>query len=268
MASPILIPDSARTPGQAVVRRMRIEMGTGVVIEARGASAAPVQAAVVAAFAALAEVAARLHPQAPGSDLQHIARAPLGARVPVHRGTYALLHFAQRLHALSGGLFDPCLPALPGRLADLELTDEGGPRVICHAPLALDCGGIGKGFAVDCAIEALRAGGCESGLVNAGGDLRVFGARCETILLRRAGAAYEPLTLHEAALAVSERDAPQAPSGHRGYYARTPAAATRRYAAVRAGSAMAADALTKCVLLAPDELTRRILSELHAECLA
>jgi len=269
MDLPAPTPEPAPPAGEPVVlRRMRVAMGPAVVIEARGASAKTVQAGVAAAFAAVAQVAARLHPQRPGSDLERIAGAALGAPVPVHVDTFTVLRFAQRLHASSGGIFDPCLPCRPGRLSDLQLTDAAGPQVICQAPLALDCGGIGKGFAVDCAIEALRGAGCDSGLVNAGGDLRVFGARQETILLRRSRTAYVPLGLHEAALAVSDRDAPYAPSGHRGYYARTAAAATRRYAAVRAGSAMAADALTKCVLLAPPALARQILSEFDAECLA
>jgi thiamine biosynthesis lipoprotein len=39
----------------------------------------------------------------------------------------------------------------------------------------IDLGGIAKGFAVDCAVEALQRQGITDGLVNAGGDLRVFG---------------------------------------------------------------------------------------------
>jgi thiamine biosynthesis lipoprotein len=40
----------------------------------------------------------------------------------------------------------------------------------------VDLGGIAKGYAVDCGIAALRARGTASGIVNAGGDLRCFGA--------------------------------------------------------------------------------------------
>ena len=43
--------------------------------------------------------------------------------------------------------------------------------------MKLDLGGVGKGYAVDRAIEILRAEGIESALVNAGGDIRVIGNR-------------------------------------------------------------------------------------------
>jgi thiamine biosynthesis lipoprotein len=39
----------------------------------------------------------------------------------------------------------------------------------------LDFGGIAKGYAVDLAVAALRKRGIDSGIVNAGGDLRAFG---------------------------------------------------------------------------------------------
>jgi thiamine biosynthesis lipoprotein len=90
---------------------------------------------------------------------------------------------------------------------------------VCRVPLALDLGGIAKGYAIDRAIEALRAAGCVSGLVNAGGDLRVYG-RSEAVLLRRADGTCAPLTLTHAALAVTDLDvdARRRPTEHQGYY--------------------------------------------------
>ena len=41
--------------------------------------------------------------------------------------------------------------------------------------MALDLGGIAKGYATDKAIEVLKARGITSALVNAGGDVRVIG---------------------------------------------------------------------------------------------
>jgi len=49
--------------------------------------------------------------------------------------------------------------------------------VIPHAPVHIDLGGIAKGYAVDRALMALRTAGCRGALVNAGGDLAVFGNR-------------------------------------------------------------------------------------------
>src|SRR5262249_55132282 len=145
-------------------------------------------AAIECAFRALGEVEERLHPERDGSDLRRLNSAPPGEPVVIHPLTLAVLRFAQRLFALSGGVFDPCLPERCGRLSDLELgcAPAERPWARCRSPLALDCGGIAKGYAVDRAVEALRAAGCASGLVNAGGDLRLFGAAPQTILLRRA----------------------------------------------------------------------------------
>ena len=261
-------PSSAPAAGGAVLRRMRIEMGTGVVIEAHAPTAAQAQAGTAAGFAAVARVAALMNPQLPAGDLHRISAAPAGTRLPVHPNTAAILRFAHELHRLSEGIFDPCLPHRRGTLAQLEIEDGAAPAVICHAPVAIDCGGFAKGYAVDCAVAALREAGCTAGVVNAGGDLRVFGALREPVLLRRAEAGFEPLELENAALAVSDRDAREAPPGHRGYYVRGAPAAQRRYAAVRASAAMTADALTKCVLLAPPVLAEAILAALGAECLA
>jgi len=61
------------------------------------------------------------------------------------------------------------------------------PSVIAHRPLHIDLGGIAKGYAVDRALTALRAAGCRGGLVNAGGDLAVFGHRTHAIVIRGEG---------------------------------------------------------------------------------
>jgi thiamine biosynthesis lipoprotein len=257
---------SPDTPG--VLRRMRIEMGTWVAIEAGAASEAAVTAALTSAFGAVHQIAALLDPERPGSDLHRINHAPCGASIAIHQYTADVLRFAQRLHLHSAGIFDPCVPVKPGTLEDLELAHNGPAVVICHRALQLDFGGFGKGFAVDQAIAALRAAGCHRGLVNAGGDVRTFGC-AQDVLLRAANGRARTLELRDAALAVSDLDAPQPPRGHRGYYTRratTPG--RRRFAAVRAPQAMIADALTKCVLLCPAAALPALLREFGGECLA
>jgi thiamine biosynthesis lipoprotein len=246
---------------------MRLALGTWVVIEAGGACA---DGALADAFAAISEVEERLHPQRAGSDLVRLARATPGETRPIHEDTFRVLQFAQRLYGLSGGVFDPCLPETGGRLDALELGrgPDGQHWACARTALAIDCGGLAKGYAIDRAVAALTAGGCESGLVNAGGDLRLFGAASQTILVRHADGRCEPYELRDAALAVSERDTPRAPRGHRGYYRRgTPALPVRRFAAVRAAEAMTADALTKCVLLCAPATADAIARLLGAEVL-
>lgn len=245
---------------------MRILMGTGVVIEAwpsptLGPEPASAASALERAFAAIARIETLMHPTRPGSDLARINALEGAASVPVDPDTWEVLELAHRLHEASAGVFDPCLPQAPGCMDDVRLIAPD--RVSCRARVALDLGGIAKGYAVDRAIEALSAAGCPRGLVNAGGDLRVLGS--ETVWLREAHGpagsggrgALTPLALHDAALAVSELEATARPSEHRGYYRRgAPLSACCTYAAVGASRAAVADALTKCVLLgaAPREL--------------
>ena len=247
---------------------MRVEMGTTLVVEAHGAGDSEVSAAVDAALAAVAAVARQLNPAGPESDLERIGAASTGTPVPVSAAAFAVLSFAQRLSRMSEGLFDPCLPTRPGRIEDLELHGGEAPRAIAHRPVEIDCGGIAKGYAVDVAVDTLRSAGCSAGLVNAGGDLRVFGALTETLLLRGPGTEYRPLTLADAAVAVSDRDASRAPPGHCGYYVRGTQATPRRYAAVRAHDCITADALTKCVLLGTATLTATLLEAFDAASLA
>jgi FAD:protein FMN transferase len=268
-------------------RRLRIALGTWVAIEPRAAQAALAgeqaaieQAAVKAAYAAIGVIEQTMHPTRPGSELSRINAVPLNTAIRVRPDLWHLLQLAQRLHFLTDGIFDPCLPEQPGRLSDVELRPAS--VLVCHARVTIDLGGMAKGHAIDRAIETLREHGCASGLVNAGGDLRVFGDHAETILLRQSQSSidamaatapmasgpqefiYHPIQLQNAALAVSDLDATDRPIEHQGYYNHTGREPVRRFAAVVAQQAAIADALTKCVLLCNPELATRVLREFDA----
>jgi thiamine biosynthesis lipoprotein len=233
-------------------------------------------AAIEAAYAAISDIDIRMHPRRNGSEIARINSTPPGNPVEVQPDTWRLLQLARRLYDLTDGIFDPCLPTHPGRLGDIEIQTNTSV-LICHAPVEIDLGGIAKGHAIDCAIEKLQHLGCASGLVNAGGDLRVFGDRAETIFLRRT--AGDPmaqdhsgtpeiysLTLQNIALAVSDLNATDRPTEHQGYYirGRDRDLTFPRYAAVIAGPAAVADALTKCVLLCSNDMATRVLQEFGA----
>ena len=257
----------------STVKRLRISLGTLVAVEATSTSAEAAEAAVEAAFAVLTQLSHRLHPHSADSDLARINDAPLQTRITVHSSTCDLLNLARRLNTLTDGVFDPCLPSRAGRLHDIEVTSG---QLFCHAPVALDFGGFAKGYAVDCAIEALMSHGCTAALVNAGGDLRVFGARTEPIYLRGPAGELTPMELSNAALAVSDVDSQRRPAEHQGYYirdrvplrsarvARGPRPPLQRYAAVIAKEAVVADALTKCVLLCPGPTAAQALQAFGA----
>jgi FAD:protein FMN transferase len=255
----------------STVKRLRICLGTFVAIEATAGSVSAAEAAVETAFAAIAQVERLMHPQAAGSDLAKINNAPLHVPIPVHASICELLNLARRINALTNGVFDPCLPVQPGRLHDIEFPACGSGAtggsgstgdVVCHAPVALDFGGFAKGYAVDCAIETLMSSGCTAGLVNAGGDLRVFGPRAEPMFLRGQAGELTNIELTDTALAVSDANSRQRPPEHQGYYGSASLASD--YAAVIANQTVIADALAKCVLLCPTAVADRALQTFDA----
>jgi thiamine biosynthesis lipoprotein len=242
--------------------RLRIGLGTLIAISAE-ADAASALSGMEAAFEAVAQVESLMHPTRAGSDLLAIRRGTLGRPLDVHPWTWEVLALSSRLNQASKGAFDPCLPSAAGRLADLEFAAP--PSVIPHRPLHIDLGGIAKGYAVDRALAALRAAGCRGGLVNAGGDLAVFGDRAHAIVIRDRTEGDSVIELKNAALATSDVCSAAPPAEHRGYYH----GATRREiragkVSVSAASAAIADALTKCLLADPGETNTELLASFDA----
>ncbi|MEA1674724.1 FAD:protein FMN transferase [Nitrospirillum sp. BR 11163] len=184
------------SPSSPEARRARPLLGT--LVEVRiDACDGDVQAALAAAFAAVAQVQALMSFHDADSELSRLNR--LGHRLPVrlHPWTADVLRRAQALHRATGGLFDPAVaPALTaldflpvplavaprgGSVADLVVGDG----MACSGrPLWLDLGGIAKGYAVDRAVDALRLAGVRAGAVNAGGDLRLFGDTPQPVMVR------------------------------------------------------------------------------------
>ncbi|MFO1250649.1 MAG: FAD:protein FMN transferase [Inhella sp.] len=119
--------------------------------------------------------------------------AARGGSVTVDAETAALLDYAQTCHAQSGGRFDissgllrrawrPGGTPAPDALHTL-LQRVGWQRLRWERPhlhfdcagMELDFGGIVKEYAVDRTASLLMEAGARHGLVNLGGDLRVFG---------------------------------------------------------------------------------------------
>jgi thiamine biosynthesis lipoprotein len=242
--------------------RLRIGLGTLIAISAEADAALCASSGMEAAFDAIAQVESLMHPTRAGSDLLAIRHGTLGQPLAVHPWTWEVLALSRRLNQASKGAFDPCLPSAEGRFADLEFAAP--QSVVPHRPLHIDLGGIAKGYAVDRALAALRAAGCGGGLVNAGGDLAVFGNRTHAIVIRATGGD-SVIELKNAALATSDVCSAAPPAEHRGYYH----GATRREiragkVSVSAASAAIADALTKCLLADPGETNTELLASFDA----
>jgi FAD:protein FMN transferase len=255
----------------ATVRRLRPGLGTLIAISAHASAEAPALRAIEAAFAACHRVGRLLHPWTATSDLYRLNQAAPGTSVRVSADTIRLLRLATKLHTITAGAFDPCRPETPGRLYDLQLA---GNCVRCSQAVTIDFGGFAKGLAVDHAVCQLRSHGCTAGVVNAGGDLRVFGATDEPVLVRGPDGQLVEVPLADTALAVSDADNPRRPQEHAGYYNRSvtcpsgsPTVGARlshRFAAVVATEAVLADALTKVVMLCEDDVADRVLMHFGA----
>jgi thiamine biosynthesis lipoprotein len=255
------------------VRRARPWLGTIVDIRVDGMDTACALRAVDAAFAEIATVHRLMSFHSDDSDLARLRLAPVGTAVRVNARTGEVLDWALRIAAASAGAFDPAVAAaqvargvlplprstfVPDADAcwrDIEL--EGGERVRLRRPLWIDLGGIAKGYAVDRAIEVLRAHGAIDACVNAGGDLRVAGALVERVHVRdaRGGIAAE-LELSDGAVATS--------NGSNTLHGATDAGAWGGLtASVVASRCIVADALTK-VVFARGGAARAVLADFAA----
>ena len=61
-----------------------------------------------------------------------------------------------------------------------DVVIDGGSVSLKKSGMSLNLGAIGKGYAVDQAIDVLKKMGIKSGLINAGGDLMAFGLKKAT----------------------------------------------------------------------------------------
>lgn len=229
-----------------------------------------------AAFAAISHIRELLSFHDAGSDLSRL-NLSRGEQVRIHPQSLRVLCLALTMSRKSGGLFNPTVGG--SLVAAGILPDHGfGCRLpVGHAgdvavgpgyarllrPVLVTLDGIAKGYAVDCAVAALLQTGARAGIVNAGGDLRVFGECAvplhvagEDDLLRPAG------FLHNAAVATSgmtERHDPDRP-GWIVAPGQSPSACGN--ISVLAARTWRADALTKVAACAPTHARQQWLAKL------
>lgn len=257
----------------ADIRRARPLLGTFVEIEVAAGNRS--MAAIDAAFEAVAQVHRLMSFHERDSDISRLNREACHRPTAVHPWTFQVLEMAVEMHRRSNGIFDvavaPALQAiglLPStgenssiarrpRLRDaIELLPGHAVR-FRRADVAIDLGGIAKGFAVDRALEVLRSLDVENGLVNAGGDLAAFGAKSNTVHIRHPrhpGQSVCSIEVCNGALASSARRCDPFEKAETASSAVIDPATDRPSqlidgATVCASSCMVADALTKVVML-------------------
>ena len=274
------------------IRRARPLLGTFVEIEVAGAAKSKMDAAIDAAFEAVAQVHRLMSFHEDDSDVSRLNREAWVRPIKVHAWTFGVLQAAVELHRRSEGIFDIAVAPMLQNMGLLPRLD-GDPHVAVegrsfdavelleaqmvrfgHRDVRIDLGGIAKGFAVDRALEALRGCGLASGLVNAGGDLAAFGQEPQTIHIRHPG---DPrrlmcrVEITDEALASTARRFDLLSSAATTASAIIDPATGKATdaidgATVRARSCMIADALTKIVMIRGTEATR-LLEHYNASAL-
>ncbi len=199
-----------------MVRRARALLGTFVEIALPAGS----EGCFESGFEAIGLVHDRMSFHSKDSDVSLINAAEPGRVLEVDEHFVRVLRIAEALRIRTRGLFDIAVGRalvrdgfLPrpdrtnlcnftGNATDIEIVDDR--RLMCKRRILIDLGGIAKGYAVDLAVAALLESGADRGIVNAGGDLRVFGPISHDIHIRNGiGQLAHPTSLRDCAIATS-----------------------------------------------------------------
>jgi thiamine biosynthesis lipoprotein len=177
-------------------------LGTWVRVVARDPDPARAGRALEDAFAAMRRVDATMSIHRPGSQVSRVNAAAGRHAVAVDAAVLDVVERARGAAERGEGAYDPTILPLmvafgfygarggdttyPGaRTLDaarahvdwrgVKIDRAAGTLGLARAGMGLDLGSIGKGWAVDVAVEALRAQGIRHGLVDVGGNVYGLG---------------------------------------------------------------------------------------------
>lgn len=184
-----------------IYRDVRPLMGTIVEISICHSEERQAQFVLQKAFEEMARIENMMSQYREGSEVSRINAQAFDHPVKVSDELFGLLQTSVRYNAVSQGAFDitvgPLMKlwpfykqevTLPSRQEILDaLRSVGSDKIELDArgktvrftqpDMALDLGGIAKGYAVDRAIQIIKAAGVKCALVNAGGDLYALGKK-------------------------------------------------------------------------------------------
>ena len=201
LGSVALLAGCASLPMQSepvVVKRVQMQMGTLVSITAVARNEAVAHAAATAGFAEIRRLEELLSTWIATSELSRV-NASAGIK-PIHVSTETLTVVYRAIQAAEmteGGFNIAVGPAVEAwsvtdgqRIPEASELDALRPLVnlqavhvdvrkqtiyLDKAGMRIDVGGIGKGYAADQAVEALRKAGAIAGVVALSGDIKTFG---------------------------------------------------------------------------------------------
>jgi len=138
-----------------------------------------------------------------GSDILRLNAAAGEHPVPVSPETREVLRIAHQISEQTGGTFDVTFAALSGlwkfdyqdkdnsvpdrkeidkrlplvNYRDVVVDERAGIAMLRRKGMRVNLGGIGKGYAVDRAVDIMKRGGLRDFMIQAGGDMYVAGTR-------------------------------------------------------------------------------------------
>ncbi|HEU4684077.1 MAG TPA: FAD:protein FMN transferase [Nitrospira sp.] len=184
--------------GPIVVKRVQMHMGTLVSITSVADTQEQAQASVESGFREIKRLEQLLSTWIADSELTRVNQAAGSTPVVVSPDTIELVSRSLEIARLTEGGFNiavgpaveawsvterQAIPTSTELAAIKPLTDWKAIRLDPNAktiflPLAgmrIDVGGIGKGYAADRAVEAMRKAGANGGVVALSGDIKTFG---------------------------------------------------------------------------------------------
>jgi len=186
-----------------VIERTHQTMGTELRVVASTPDQPRADVAIDAVFREFDRLDAMMSVWKDGSDIVRLNAAAGGHPVAVSRETREVLQIANQISEQTGGRFDVTFAALSGlwkfdyqdkdnsvpdpkdiatRLPfidyrDLVVDDGAGTAFLKRKGMRVNLGGIGKGYAVDRAVDIMRRAGLRDFMIQAGGDMFVSGRK-------------------------------------------------------------------------------------------
>lgn len=185
---------------QPVYRETKVQIGTVVTLTATGVDRQTAYAAFERAFDEVDRISALMGP-CENSDVIRINTAESSQKVKIKAETAHVIGAALRLSRQTGGAFDITFEAL-GKLWDYKAEPFVVPQQkqidaalqnVGYEKLSLDndvlvktsgavrigLGAIAKGYIIGRCVSVMKQSGIQNGIVDAGGDIQVFGSRAQ-----------------------------------------------------------------------------------------
>ena len=183
-----------------IYKESKIVMGTVVEITVAHHSEEQARSAIADGMSEFQRIDDLMSSYKPDSVVSRVNQSGSAGKVPVGEEVFRVLREAVAVSGDSGGAFDPTI----WPVSQLWGFDQGGrlptPQLLANKinlvgydklflddssssvglninGMGLDLGAIAKGWAIDRATEKLMARGIRNAIIDAGGDLRVIGAR-------------------------------------------------------------------------------------------